>query len=73
MHLELSVVLSPPAKGTEEGSIRVENLDSVIPRVRNKDEATFIHSNTPGGGGDATVLKDGDINGEIGGDIDGVR
>ena len=30
IHLELPVALTPAAKGSEEGAIRVEDLDSVV-------------------------------------------
>jgi len=45
--LELSIVLSPPAKCSKECSIRIENLDSVVSGISNKDETLLIDSHTP--------------------------
>ena len=42
--LELPVALSPPAKGPEEGAIRVEDLDPVVSRVCHKDVTLLIYS-----------------------------
>ena len=46
-HLELPVALTPAAKGSEEGAVRVEDLDSVVAGVRHKDEPSFVYCHTP--------------------------
>ena len=45
--LELAVVLSPTAKASQKCSVRIENLNSVISGISNKDKTLLIDSNTP--------------------------
>ena len=42
--LELSVALPPPTEGPQEGSVRVEDLDPVVPGVRHEDEPLLVNS-----------------------------
>ena len=45
--LELAVALAPAPEGAQEGSVRVEDLDPVVPGVRHEDVALFVHCNPP--------------------------
>lgn len=45
--LELSVSRTPGPESPEEGSIRMEDLDSVVARISNYDVALVVDSNTP--------------------------
>ena len=46
-YLEFPIALTPAAKGSEEGAVRVEDLDSVVAGVRHKDEPSFVYCYTP--------------------------
>ena len=46
-YLEFPVALTPAAKGSKEGAVWVENLDSVVAGVRHKDEPSFVYCHTP--------------------------
>lgn len=47
--LELSVSRTPGPESPEEGSIRMEDLDSIVARISHYDVALVIDSNTPDG------------------------
>ena len=44
---ELAIALTPTAKRAQEGSVWIENLDSVVARVGYKDESLLVDSHTP--------------------------
>lgn len=45
--LELSVTRSPGTEGSEEGAVRVEDLDAVVAGVGNHDVALVVYRYTP--------------------------
>ena len=45
--LELSIILSPSSECSEEGSVRIKYLNSVVSRISNKYKTLCIDSNTP--------------------------
>ena len=43
---ELAFALAPPTEASQEGSVRVENLDSVVAGIRYEDVALLVDGNS---------------------------